>query len=230
MGWRISSQPFNELAEEYDTWFENNPLFDLELKALCAIREKLPRPSLEIGVGPGRFARALEIDYGIDPAISTLQLAAGRSIMGIHAVGENIPFLAASMGSVYLLFTLCFLKDSGRVLKECSRVITSQGRLIIGMVPRFSAWGKQLSEKGENGHPFYRHARLRTIAETKEMLSRNGFAVIESWSTLLQSPDKPGADGETPRFGMNEDAGFCVLVTCKEETVSETTQSDYPDD
>jgi SAM-dependent methyltransferase len=229
MGWRDSSRPFNELAEEYDAWFDNNPLFDLELKALHAIREKLPRPSLEIGVGPGRFARALEVDYGIDPAISPLQLATRRSIMGIHGVGESIPFLTASMGTVYMLFTLCFLEDSGRVLKECSRIIRPHGRLIIGMIPRLSAWGKLLSDKGRKGHPCYHHARFRTIAETREMLAQNGFAVIESWSTLLQSPDTPGVD-ESPRFGINEDAGFCVLVTCKEETVSETTQSDYPDD
>ena len=214
MDWQTASRPFNKRAEEYDSWFENNPLFDIELKTLLAIRENLPRPRLEIGVGPGRFAQALEVDYGIDPAISPLQLATSRSIMVINAIGESIPLISASMGTVFMLFTLCFLTDPEHVLKECSRVIKPNGKLVIGMVPQLSEWGKLFNKKGDKGHPYYRHARFRTIAGTKEMLSQNGFAVIESWSTLLQSPDKPVMD-ETPQSGINEDAGFCVLITGK---------------
>ena len=214
MGLQNTSRPFNELAEEYDSWFEDNPLFDIELKTLLATEENLPEPKLEIGVGPGRFAQALKVRYGIDLAISPLQLATRRSIIAINAAGENIPLLSASMGTVYVLFTLCFLTDPDRVLRECWRVIKPNGKLVIGMIPQLSEWGKLLSDKGNKGDPYYRHARFRTVAATKELLLHNGFEEIESWSTLFQSPGKPVED-ETHRFGNNEHAGFYVLITHK---------------
>jgi hypothetical protein len=82
------------------------------------------------------------------------------------------------------------------------------------MIPQLSEWGKLLSDKGNKGDPYYRHARFKTVAATKELLSHNGFEEIESWSTLFQPPGKPVVE-ETHRFGKNEHAGFCVLITSK---------------
>ena len=214
MDWKTASQPFNERAEEYDNWFENSLLFEVEITALRAIKDSLPHPRLEIGVGPGRFGEALNVDFGIDPAISPLQLATRRSIIGTNGVGEHLPFQTGSMGTVFILFTLCFLSDSAAVFKECSRIINPDGRLVIGLIPRLSSWGVLLADKGKKKHPFYRHARMRTIAETVELLAQNGFKVSESWSTLLQDP-KENIQPETPRQGINENAGFSVLVTSK---------------
>ena len=214
MDWQKKSQPFNERAEEYDSWFENSLLFDLELAALKAINVNLPRPRLEIGVGPGRFAKELNVDFGIDPAISALQLASRRSIIGINGIGENLPFQTGSMGTIFILFTLCFLSDPAAVFTECSRIIKPDGRLVIGLIPSQSNWGKLLAEKGRNNHPFYRHARMRTIAESIELLKQNDFSVKESWSTLVQVPGNKIIH-EAPQLGMNENAGFCVLVTSK---------------
>lgn len=214
MDWKTASQPFNERAEEYDNWFENSTLFDIELAALTAITENLPHPRLEIGVGPGHFAQTLKVGIGIDPAISALQLASRRSIIAINGIGENLPFQTGSMGTAFILFTLCFLSEPVTVFKECSRIIKPDGRMVIGLIPALSSWGKMLAEKGKNNHPFYRHARMRTIAESLKFLRINGFTVRESWSTLLQNPGDKIAF-ETPRQGMNEHAGFCVLVTSK---------------
>ena len=214
MDWKTASQPFNERAEEYDSWFENSTLFDLELASLRAIEENLPHPRLEIGVGPGRFGEEMKVDFGIDPAISALQLATRRSIIGINGMGENLPFQTGSMGTAFILFTLCFLSEPVAVFKECSRIIKPDGRVVIGLIPALSSWGKMLTEKGKNNHPFYRHARMKTVAEATELLQQNNFAVRESWSTLLQEPgDK--IEFETPRPGINEHAGFCVLVLSK---------------
>ena len=215
MSWKSASQPFDERAEEYDGWYENSRLFGIELTALQAIGDTLPRPMLEIGVGPGRFAQALGVDFGLDPAISPLHLASRRSIIGVNGVGEHLPFCTGSMGTVFLLFTVCFLPDPEAVFRECARVTRSDGRLVIGLIPALSSWGKTLTEKGKNNHPFYRHARMRTLAEVVEDLGKNGFTVQESWSTLLQKPDDQ-LQPEQPTEGMNENAGFCVLVTSKE--------------
>ena len=228
LNWKDSARSFDALAAEYDSWFDNNPLFDIELAALLAVKEKLIHPFLEIGVGTGRFAEALKIDYGMDPAISPLQLASGRSILGIKAIGEQVPVRSGSMGTVFILFTLCFLADPALVMRECSRILRSDGRLVIGLIPGLSKWGKLLAQKKKGNNPFYRHARIRTIAGTVEMLSVTGFSVIESWATLFQPPGNSLA-AESPRKGLDEHAGFCVLVMSKKEVACEITKSDYPD-
>jgi ubiquinone/menaquinone biosynthesis C-methylase UbiE len=226
--WRNTAEPFDALSSEYDGWFDNNPIFRIELAALHAVREILPHPFMEIGVGPGRFARKLNIDIGIDPAISPLKLARSRSILGIRAIGEQLPIRSGSIGTVFILFTLCFLADPVAVLQECARIMQRDGRLVIGMIPGLSGWGQVLAGKKKENNPFYRHAQLRSIAEVCAMLSGTGFSIIESWSTLFQSPDGALAD-ESPRQGHEEHAGFCVLVMTKEEAASEFTQPDHPD-
>lgn len=215
MTWREAARPFNERTAEYDSWFADNPVFAIELAALRALGEKLPRPRLEIGVGPGRFAQALGIEFGIDPAFSPLQLASRRGIMGVSGTGENLPVRGASIGTVYLLFTLCFLPDPVAVFGECVRVLRPDGRMIIGLIPSGSAWGKRLSERGKSGDPFYRHARFRTIAETKQLLASHGFRLAEAWSTLRQPPGRQ-LQFEPPKTGAEESAGFCVLMAMQQ--------------
>jgi len=225
--WRLAAQTFNERVEEYDRWFEDSLLFEIELTALRAITEELPHPRLEIGVGPGRFARALNVTFGIDPATSPLQLANRRGIISINAIGEQLPLQSESMGTVFLLFTLCFLSDPAAVFKECLRVMKPDGRLVIGFIPKNSPWGLRLGEQGKKGHPYYHHAHFRTIADTVSMLSNSGFILLESWFTLLQQPDRL-VELEHPRVGVDEQAGFCVLI-CGKEAVCEICQPDYPD-
>jgi len=215
MDWREVSHPFNQLAGQYDSWYDDNPAFGIELAALQATPEKMPLPRLEIGVGPGRFAQALQTEFGLDPAISPLQLASRRSIMTVNGVGEYLPVRSHSIGTVYLLFTFCFLVDPVAVVRECSRILLPGGRLIIGLIPAASPWGQRLAELGRSNHPYYRHARLRTIAETTRLLAENGFHLHDAWSTLFQPPDRE-LRHESPIAGTREDAGFCVLITCKE--------------
>ena len=207
--------PFNELAAEYDRWFEASPIFALELAALRACGTRMPRPRLEVGVGPGRFALEMGIEFGIDPALAPLHLARQRGIMTACGTGEQLPVRSRAIGSVYLLFTLCFLENPSAVLKECARILRPGGRLLIGLIPGASAWGKRLLARGRSGDPFYQHARFRTIAETKELLASHGFLEEEAWSTLRQPPGGQ-IHAEPPRPGAEEDAGFCILITSQQ--------------
>ncbi len=213
--WREIARTFNDRAEEYDRWFADSLLFDIELAALRAIKTELPRPRLEIGVGPGRFAVALNVGFGIDPAAALLQLAGSRGIMGINAIGEQLPLRSEAVGTIFLLFTFCFLADPAVVLRECSRVMKPGGRLVLGIIPQGSSWGVRLGKQGRAGHPYYRHARFRTIAETAALLAAHGFSLLESWSTLLQEPERQVIP-EHPQAGTDEQAGFCVLVASRQ--------------
>jgi SAM-dependent methyltransferase len=212
-GWRRSARVFDERAEEYDSWYDDSPLFKAELAALQTIRTSLPGPRMEIGVGPGRFAEQLGVAVGIDPAPAALQRAAKRGIMTIAGIGEQLPLRGGCAGSIFLLFTLCFLQVPELVLRECRRVLVPGGRLIIGLVPAASPLGRKLAQKKQQGNPYYAPARLRTVAETLAMLDAAGFTLLEALSAGL------GGDGpvETARPGSDERADFSLLVAGKKE-------------
>ena len=86
----VGFSPFNELASEYDAWFDKDGslIFFIEIQAFKALLPALPRPWLEIGVGSGRFAQALGIETGIDPSIKLVKIARRRGINSFK-VGES---------------------------------------------------------------------------------------------------------------------------------------------
>ncbi len=212
--WQQTAEIFHDRAEEYDSWYEESLLFDIELAALQSIRAIQPYPRLEIGTGPGRFASGLGIKMGIDPAFAPLLKAQARGIKGIRAIGEHLPLETGSMGSLYLILTLCFIARPEAVIQECHRALKTDGMLIFGFIPADSIWGKLLCEKGRKNHPYYRYARFLTVLEVTETLTKNGFTVLESCSTLYQTPDML-KKLEKPRPGLDEQAGFCVLIAGK---------------
>ncbi len=213
-GWRRAATVFQERAGEYDSWYDNSPLFAAELAALHRIEQPLPEPRVEIGVGPGRFAEQLGVTTGIDPAPAALQLAQKRGIIPVAGIGEQLPLRTGSAGTVFILFTLCFLEDPAKALRECHRVLADNGRLVIGQVPAASKLGRGLEEKKRQGNPYYRPARFYTLAQAQKMLNSSGFTMLETWATRL-NPDDPAASAARP--GCSEEADFCILVCGKKE-------------
>lgn len=209
--WRHNSQVFNERAEEYDNWFENSLPFAIEKAAIQSLNISFSPPVLEVGVGSGRFAEALQIPLGIDPAMPPLLLAKRRGICTCQAIAEELPFATSSIGAIFLLFTFCFLESPSRFLQECTRVLRHDAPLIIGFVPADSIWGQQLRRKRERGHPFYKTAQLSTIAQIQQLLTEHGFFIFTSASTLYQTPEQL-EKFESARPGLDENAGFVVIA------------------
>ena len=209
--WRQAAQVFDERAAEYDGWFESSLLFAIERAALHELITPLLGPKLEVGVGPGRFAEALGVEFGVDPALAPLALAKKRGVRVSQAVGEALPYADQSMRTVLLLFTFCFLADPRPVLLECRRVLKPGGHLVLGLIVADSPWGRVLQQKKEAGHPFYRQARFYEPSKVEQCLVGCGFAVEERRSSLIQSPEAL-REMEHSQAGLVSQAGFAILV------------------
>ncbi|MEN8190211.1 MAG: class I SAM-dependent methyltransferase [Thermodesulfobacteriota bacterium] len=207
--YRPSAKVFGERAAEYDSWYDDSLLFEIEKNGLL-ILDSPRQPSLEIGIGPGRFGELLSITFGLDPAHEPLLLAAQRGIPACRGIASELPFGDNSLGSIYLLFTLCFLERGNPVLNECHRVLRHDGRLIIGFIPATSSWGQNLEDKKKQGHPFYQYADFRNVFEVENDLADHGFSIVSRHSTLYQPPDKLSVL-EKPQPGADESAGFVII-------------------
>ncbi|MCL4456448.1 MAG: class I SAM-dependent methyltransferase [Nitrospirae bacterium] len=204
---------FDLYAEEYDRWFdsaEGKVLFKMEVEAVRLLMKGLEKPFLEVGVGTGRFAKELGIDYGIDPSQRALEIAERRGIKVKKAKGESLPFKDGSFGAVFLLFTICFVDDPEKVLSEAQRVLKKDGGLIVGIINRESSWGELYMKKKAEGHPIYKHAKFYSIDEIIEMVERAGMAIDGYSSTLCQPPLEMPYEVHSK---LIKDAGFvCILA------------------
>ena len=204
---------FDSLALAYDSWFdrEGKVIFDVEVRAFQEVLTSLPKPWLEVGVGSGRFAQALGIDTGIDPAIKLLEMAGRRGITVLLGRGEQQIFNAAAFGTVFLIVTLCFVDSATDVLKESRRILAPGGKIVLGLVLKDSPWGKFYEQKKREGHRFYKYATFCRYDEVVTLLEEAGFLIEEVVSTLFQEPDRV-EQIELPRMGFSPDAGFVIIV------------------
>lgn len=212
----MAARVFHEHAVEYDSWFTDSLEYAIELDALRSLRLNTPGPKLEVGVGPGRFARELGVAFGLDPAEAPLHIARQRGIKCCRGSGEHLPIKNSSIGTVYLLFTLCFALDPKKIIAECSRVLIGGGYLVLGMVPAESKWGQYLAAKKESGHIFYEHAAFYTVKTVSQWLVAAGMEIMACRSSLYQAPANVEYF-EKPREILDEQAGFIVIAARKND-------------
>jgi ubiquinone/menaquinone biosynthesis C-methylase UbiE len=198
-------------VEDYDAWYdspEGRALFDVEVECLRPLVASCPSPRLEVGVGTGRFARALHIECGIDRASAPLAKARERGVASVRADAQSLPIREASVGGVVFVMTLCFVSDPALALREARRILAPGGRLVIATIALESPWGEAYERAAREGHPFYRHARLRSIDQLREALAADWE--IERTRSALCEP--PGSHfWAPPREGFVAGAGFVAL-------------------
>jgi ubiquinone/menaquinone biosynthesis C-methylase UbiE len=204
---------FDAGAAAYDAWYDTprgRATFAEEVDALRPLLAGLPRPWLEVGVGTGRFAAALGVEVGVDPARAALALARARGVAAVWGVGEALPFRDAVFGAVLLSFTLCFLADPPRVLREIRRVLRPNGALVLGFVPADGPWGRHYQSLAAQGHPYYARARFYTRAEVIPLLAAAGLIPVRRRSALHHPPDAEPYGGPAHE-GDHATAGFLAL-------------------
>lgn len=214
----MSYRAFNTHADEYDAWFDSEPgtaVFAMEVECLQPLLHSYPRPYLEVGVGSGRFAQALEIEYGVDPAPALLKKAKARGIKVKRASGEKLPFPSDSFGGALIALTLCFVDDPLKVLREVSRVIVNEGGLVLGLILKESPWAKFYMAKAKEGHPIYSKARFFSKKEVESLLQQSGFEIVQYRSVLFQPPGQNSYHLERPVFAYRKPVGFTAISTRK---------------
>jgi SAM-dependent methyltransferase len=223
-----SPSPFLTQADAYDAWYDTpkgRAIFSAELACIQALMPERSGRWLELGVGTGRFAAALDIREGIDPSPAMLAIAQERGIDAGLGQAEKIPGASSRYDGLLLALTLCFIADAAAALNECRRVLKPDGALILAVVPGDSAWGRYYAAKKAAGHPFYAAATFRPLAEIVALAARAGFALAHSVGTLASPP------GETPPLPSalqspgTAEHGFVAVLCRPSETATSTMQA-----
>lgn len=208
----MSNNPYQSYPGEYDHWYDQNrPAYLSELEAL---RKSLPAAGsgLEIGVGTGRFAGPLGIEWGIDPVREVLLRGEERGLRLIQGRGEVLPFNSRSFDYVVMVTVLCFLSSPELVVEEAHRVLKDAGRLIIGFVDRESYLGRIYQAKKSKSR-FYRDANFYSVPDVLRLLSSYRWEQISIRQTLFESGDEIDSI-QIPREGYGE-GGFVVVSAGK---------------
>jgi len=209
--------PFDPLALKYDLWYEGpfgRSAFELEVGCLRELGERFNN-SLEVGVGTGRFAGALGVEFGVDPSVEMLRFAKERGIRCVQGVGESLPFKEGVFDRVLVVVSICFVKDPARVMEECRRVLKKEGYLLLGLILRESKWADFYIQKAREGHPIYRHATFYSFEQVKSMLKGAGFRIDKVLSTLIEEPqDEKPVSNRCVVEGFDPISGFtCIRAT-----------------
>jgi ubiquinone/menaquinone biosynthesis C-methylase UbiE len=205
-------QVFETTAREYDAWFEDHRLcYESEIRALKTFAAP-PRRGLEVGVGTGRFALPLGITVGLEPARAMAVIAQTRGLRVIQGVAEALPFAPDSFDLVAMVTTLCFFRDPFLALTEATRVLTSPGQLLIGMIDKDSPLGR-LYEANRDQSTFYREARFYGVDQVLAWLRGLGYREANLCQTIFKGLSEI-TELEPVREGYGE-GGFVVISARK---------------
>ncbi|HDL64013.1 MAG TPA: class I SAM-dependent methyltransferase [Proteobacteria bacterium] len=204
----MNNNPYQSYSREYDHWYDQNrPVYLLELEA---VKEALPASGvgLEIGVGTGRFAGPLGVEWGIDLAREMLVRGQERGLRGVQGTGEALPFNSRSFDYVVMVAVLCFLSSPDRVIEEADRALKDGGRLVIGFVDRESYLGRIYQAKKSKSR-FYRDGNFYSVPEVLKLFPAKEWSEIAIRQTLFETPGAADLI-QVPKEGFGE-GGFVVV-------------------
>jgi ubiquinone/menaquinone biosynthesis C-methylase UbiE len=204
------SNVFDRYWKEYDAWYDKHKF--AYLSELVAIKKVLPKKGkgLEIGVGTGRFAALLGIQYGIDPSANMVRIAEKRKVNARVGYGQKLPYRDSAFDYVAIIITLCFVKNPKQVLKESWRVLKKNGKIIVGIIDKNSFLGKFYKRKKRI---FYKRASFFSSQDIINLLKLQRFNHPISYQTIFDFPVNMTSI-QKPKKGCGE-GGFVVFSARK---------------
>ncbi len=202
---------FDRNVRRYDSWFEQHrAVYESEV---LAVRRMLPGGvGVEVGVGTGRFASPLNIQYGIEPSLEMGKVAMRRGVAVVRGVAERLPLKHTLFDFVAMIVTVCFLDDIHASFLEAYRVLKPSGHLILGIIDKESFLGR-IYQKSSS--PFYEEATFYSPDELITLLRDSGFTHFTYVQTLFHKLDEITTP-EQVKEGHGE-GSFVVIDAVKEE-------------
>ncbi len=187
---------FNEIANDYDKWFETEEgklVKQLELKSLLDVLGNIEGKSiLEVGIGTGLFAMEFRklnaLVYGIDPAENMIKIAQSRGFDVKLGYGESIPFEENTFDMTLSMTSMENSKFPQKFIKEMVRVTRPKGKVVVAVLNIFSFYG--ISRRINNifnkddifkGMHFYNYFEL-------EKLMKNLLCNVSTNSSVFFNP------------------------------------------
>ncbi len=172
-----SRRVFDQYAADYDRWFDDhNGVYAAQLRMLRAVVPDRGR-KLEIGVGSGRFAAPLGIQWGIDPSGALVRLAKGRGVEVILGEGEHLPYRERSFDSVLMMTVICYLDEPLVVFREARRILVVGGKIIVGFIEKNGEIASQYRNEETKGR-FLRFAHFLSVDEVSRYFNEAGFSEV----------------------------------------------------
>ena len=172
-----SRRVFEDLAGDYDRWFDEHS--DVYRAQLRMLRKALPDHGrgLEAGIGSGRFAGPLGIEFGLDPSRELLKVAKSRGMEIVMGEGEHLPYCAGSFDYVLMMTVVCFLDEAGAVFGEIYRVLRPGGILVVGFIEEGGEIQQIYQNEPAKGR-FLRFAKFRTVEDVNRFFKNAGFVQV----------------------------------------------------
>ncbi len=180
-------------ARSYDAWYatpygsyadalEKKLVFEL----LGDVQGKL---ILDAGCGTGNYSKALAERgaqvVGIDVSAEMLREAKSKSVAGIsfvHGSAEALPLKSNAFDAVISVMALCFIGDARKAAGEMRRVAKLRGRVVVGVINKWSPYAVWKKIKSRFRGSIYSKARFYNFLELTEILN------AAEWRATLFAP------------------------------------------
>jgi len=194
---------FDNLVSDYEEWFEKHPeIYEEEIKTIKVL---LPNGrGMEVGVGTGRFAAPLGINFGIEPSKKMAEVAREKNIEVAEISAEEMNF-KEEFDFILMVTTICFVKNPLKVIENCYKALKNGSYLLMAFVDLDSSLGK-FYEKNKEKSKFYKYATFFTKKDIINLMKKAGFRDFECRENLY------GNNLDNLKFEINECNGGAFKV------------------